>query len=286
MKKMILLLTIFIALPLCSAQLIESNSYDLKILYNKLLVENEILFDETQDIDFSIDLPKDATGLSLYVDGKLKEPAAENNELKLFYSSVKKIKLSYITKEPLEKDSILINLITPLAADKLNIVLTLPEGAVLEKSLGDGMSGSVYPKPDEAITDGKSMIFEWNEQDLKKDQETAVFVKYEQKSNTGIFLWILSLSLIALIGFIVLRKQKIETIIKKEKALEIHLKEDEEQIVEILKRKEGSCEQGTLRVITGFSKATLSRLIKELEDRKIVYKEKRGKKNLVFLKKQ
>ena len=283
---MILLLTIFIALPFCSAQLIESNSYDLKILYNKLLVENEILFDETQDIDFSIDLPKDVTGLSLYVDGKLKEPAAENNELKLFYSSVKKIKLSYITKEPLEKDSILINLITPLAADKLNIVLTLPEGAVLEKSLGDGMSGSVYPKPDEAITDGKSMIFEWNEQDLKKDQETAVFVKYEQKSNTGIFLWILSLSLIALIGFIVLRKQKIETIIKKEKALEIHLKEDEEQIVEILKRKEGSCEQGTLRVITGFSKATLSRLIKELEDRKIVYKEKRGKKNLVFLKKQ
>ena len=60
---------------------------------------------------------------------------------------------------------------------------------------------------------------------------------------------------------------------------------DEEQIITILKNKEGSCEQGTLRVITGFSKATLSRLLSELETRNVIHKEKRGKKNLVFLKK-
>jgi uncharacterized membrane protein len=63
-----------------------------------------------------------------------------------------------------------------------------------------------------------------------------------------------------------------------------HLKDDEQQIVRILKKRKGSCEQGTLRVVTGFSKASLSRLISELEARKIIYKEKRGKKNLIFLK--
>jgi uncharacterized membrane protein len=54
--------------------------------------------------------------------------------------------------------------------------------------------------------------------------------------------------------------------------------------VTILREREGKCEQGTLRVITGFSKAKLSGLLKELDERRIVHKEKRGKKNLVFLK--
>jgi uncharacterized membrane protein len=75
-------------------------------------------------------------------------------------------------------------------------------------------------------------------------------------------------------------------VVKHEKEPELfeHLKEDEKQIVRVLKQKEGSCEQGTLRIVTGFSKAHLSRLLSELEARKIVHKEKRGKKNLVFLK--
>ncbi len=68
--------------------------------------------------------------------------------------------------------------------------------------------------------------------------------------------------------------------------IEGYLKEDEEQVVTILKQREGSCEQGTLRVITGFSKAKLSVLLKELEERNVIFKEKRGKKNLVFLRQQ
>ena len=64
---------------------------------------------------------------------------------------------------------------------------------------------------------------------------------------------------------------------------EIHLKEDEKQIVNILRQREGKSEQGTLRIVSGFPKSTLSRILKELEERNIVYKEKRGKKNMVFL---
>jgi len=64
---------------------------------------------------------------------------------------------------------------------------------------------------------------------------------------------------------------------------EKHLKEDENQIVNILKQREGKSEQGTLRIVSGFPKSTLSRILKELEERNIIYKEKRGKKNMVFL---
>jgi len=64
---------------------------------------------------------------------------------------------------------------------------------------------------------------------------------------------------------------------------EQYLKEEEKQIVNVLKERERSCEQGTLRVVTGMPKSTLSRILKELEDRNIIRKEKRGKKNIVFL---
>ena len=73
---------------------------------------------------------------------------------------------------------------------------------------------------------------------------------------------------------------------KKEPNILKHLKEEEQQIIRVLQQKEGKCEQGTLRVVTDFSKAHLSRLLMELEARKIIHKEKKGKKNLVFLKKQ
>ncbi|HLC46619.1 MAG TPA: hypothetical protein VJI75_02655 [Candidatus Nanoarchaeia archaeon] len=62
------------------------------------------------------------------------------------------------------------------------------------------------------------------------------------------------------------------------------LKEDERQIVSILRQREGICSQATLRVVGNFSKANLSRLLSELEQRNILVKEKRGKKNLVILK--
>ena len=55
------------------------------------------------------------------------------------------------------------------------------------------------------------------------------------------------------------------------------------QVARVLKLKEGSCEQGTLRIATGFSKAKLSRLLMEMEERHIIYKEQRGKKNVIFL---
>ncbi|MEM4336996.1 MAG: hypothetical protein QXG86_03255 [Candidatus Woesearchaeota archaeon] len=67
--------------------------------------------------------------------------------------------------------------------------------------------------------------------------------------------------------------------------IEQYLKEEEKQVVNILRAREGVCEQGTLRIITGMPKSTLSRILSELEARNIVYKEKRGKKNIVFLRK-
>ena len=68
-----------------------------------------------------------------------------------------------------------------------------------------------------------------------------------------------------------------------EDEVEKHLKEEERIIVRLLRQREGKCEQGTLCIISNFSKATLSRLLVELEQRGIIRKEKQGKKNMVYL---
>jgi hypothetical protein len=65
-----------------------------------------------------------------------------------------------------------------------------------------------------------------------------------------------------------------------------YLKEDERIVVNVLKMKHDSCSQATLRVITDFSKARLSRILTELEERGVVYKEPQGRKNIITLKNQ
>ena len=68
-----------------------------------------------------------------------------------------------------------------------------------------------------------------------------------------------------------------------EDEVEKHLKEEERIIVRLLRQREGRCEQGTLCIVSGFSKATLSRLLAELETRVIVRKVQQVKKNMVYL---
>ncbi len=63
-----------------------------------------------------------------------------------------------------------------------------------------------------------------------------------------------------------------------------YLKEDERIIINVLRMKHNSCTQATLRVVTDFSKARLSRLLSELEERGVIYKEQSGRKNLITLK--
>lgn len=68
------------------------------------------------------------------------------------------------------------------------------------------------------------------------------------------------------------------------KDVDRYLKEDERIVINVLRMKHDSCSQATLRVVTDFSKARLSRILSELEERGIIYKEQQGRKNLITLK--
>ncbi|MBW3004928.1 hypothetical protein KY310_03780 [Candidatus Woesearchaeota archaeon] len=271
--RWVLLIGILLVLT-TSVSALEIDKYNAvyNLVDDKAVVEVEIIFSEEITGEFNLSLPEDYTALTVYLDDSQKEFDG-------MLENVTAIKYNYITQDVIDKTNFLMNLQLGYAVKEMEIKLVLPSGALLKKPLHK-QGGSIYPKPTETDTDGRSLIFIWADKDVEQDEEIAIFAQIEPKKDYRgwIALIILLLVLFPVIYFAYPRK------IKQVKKTEKHLKEDEEQIVTILERKEGECEQGTLRVITGFSKAHLSRLLKELEERKVVHKEKRGKKNIVFLK--
>ena len=290
MKKILFFIFIILLSSFAYAK-IENFNVDFRIIDNKVHVEESIVLDK--EANFVLELPEDASLITLEIDSKLSNYTITNDEINVF---AKDIKLSYITNKFLDKQSFLLDFKAIDDIDRFSIKLILPTYAVLTRPIDETTlaSNAVFPKPTRLESDGQRLVIVWERSNLKKDDSFSALVMYKfEKSNTLFYIGILSILFIGVILFIVLRKPRAKIIVKKPKVikkvvkadLERYLKEDEEQVVNILKQREGQCEQGTLRVVTGFSKAKLSGLLKELEERNIVYKEKRGKKNLVFLKK-
>ena len=301
-KLLIIAVLFVLASSLSYAQSFESYDIQFHIAFNNVVVKEIMVLENPVSGNMAFDLPKDRKGLSVSIDGESINPQVYEDSLNLDLSSAKTIEISYVTKELLEQNDFIASFKAPYNISSLHIELFLPENTILLMPLSDADigSGSAYPKPSEATTDGQSITLKWDFSSVLKGEEKRLFVRYKKQASYSYIIFSIMLVILIVIGFaafIITRRPKIkeadkvvekivEKPIEQEKGFEKHLKEDEEQVVNILKQREGQCEQGTLRVITSFSKAKLSGLLKELEDRKVVYKEKRGKKNLVFLKEQ
>ncbi|MCX8146841.1 MAG: hypothetical protein N3D84_00005 [Candidatus Woesearchaeota archaeon] len=315
MKKINMLLItslIFILFSQFSvAQMLDEYEIDFLVAFNKIVVKQKMIFEENTNGNIIVNMPDDFSGLSVYINEELITPELFENKLNINLKSAKSVKIIFVTREYIEENEFISHIKMPFDAKEVKISLTLPEGIVLEKPLTESGSGSAYPKPTKMETDGQSIILVWRYDNLKREDEKSFFVRYKKKTNIHLYIILILFAVIVAFSIYFLlerqktrqkskalkksREIKTEKKIKEETekkakiaktigGFEKHLKEDEEQIINILKQREGQCEQGTLRVITGFSKAKLSGLLKELEDRKIIFKEKRGKKNLVFLK--
>lgn len=270
--------------------------------YNKVLVESAMRFNEPQTANISIELPLDAGSINNEIDGFEFPAILEGNRLQLVMVNNTEAGYYYITGALAEKDSFIASLDIPYDVEKMRLKLYLPEKAVLDRPIRKGaISGSsIYPRPTDLETDGQVIIVVWDFENLKQGENLDLFVRYTIPFRywphliIGMILAILSITGIAYMATDSRKKRRShpKIVVREirtpdhESDISDHLKEDEQQILNILKMKEGSCDQGTLRVITGFSKAKLSGLLKELEERKVIHKEKRGKKNLVFLKKR
>lgn len=288
------LLALLISLQPASAA-IESFELDFTIVYGKVYVEQRLVFERQSN--YTIKLPEDAKEVELALDGRKSELPG-----RLATVTARAVELSYLTKDYLERQNFVIDLAVPQETARLAVRLVLPEDAKLAKLIDPATlaSAAVAPRPDKLESDGRSLILSWERTELKPGEGLTFFVAYRERARWPIYALLAAVIVVfclaVVIGYLVLRKPKrrAKPVAKPKKErvervkldeLERYLKPAEAQIVRILKQREGAVEQGTLRIITGFSKAKLSGLLMELEARNIIHKEKRGKKNLIFLKK-
>lgn len=289
-------------------------------LMNNALIKHEITFNGSRSFLFDFGLPDDAEDVSLKVDGVSIDL---NGAEEYLIENSKEIVLEYSTQSIIHNinDEILFNFKT-LTKDMVKVSLTLDEGMYLRFDEQQNNRLAIYPQDFTLSSDGQRIIIHW-EKEGAEEFSGLVLIK-EKKRNLIIITSIISIILFSLILLVLFRKdilpkdkqKKLDDLIesikkeidrdmlkKQENNLQIHkemkedpkketsmkdvfdhLKEDEKQVIRILNKRDGSCEQATLRLIGDFSKATLSRILMELEERNVIIKEKRGKKNIIHLK--
>ncbi len=236
----------------------------------KVLIEEEYNLDSEKEIN--INIPKDA--ISIYSNVNY----TKDGEIISIIG--KDVKISYISNYLIEKannDYFFINkYISPDTLNNLKVRLILKEGFIVDDK-------DIFPKDYKIETDGKKISIVWNFKDIGKDESLALFVKFNNTSSSKIYtLWIALVIVLAVIIYGVYFFYKRN---KKSKKFEKHLIDSEKKVIEELKKADrGEMWQKQLQLKTGFSKAKLSRVIRNLESRNLISKIPFGNTNKIGLK--
>ncbi len=282
MKYTLLIFILLVIIPISTAQ---TMNVDYQMLYDKVFVAEKISFEKEANLQLQI--PEKAFAESVYV-----------NSNQIFSTSylyqienAKEIELNYLTTELLEKTpkkSFLAEIKIPADMNELTIRLTLPENSILDTPLKPNLS--IFPKPLKTETNGQKISIIWQFSNLKKDESVSLFVIFKERAYNplAILLIFLSVVLIVLVTYLLRKKKKRKSIKKrkiKTRGIEFHLMESEKAIINALKTAQrNELWQKQLQLQTGFSKAKLSRLIRNLEARNLIKKIPLGNTNKIVLK--
>ena len=211
----------------------------------------------------------------------------------------KDIVISYITEKVIDiskSDYFFTHkIIFPVKVNSSIVKLDLKEGFVVDKE-------DIYPKGASVETDGHSIIIEWNLGQMDKGDNVALFVKFNDARSSSLFWYVFpivisSIIIIVGIGFVIFLIRKNEArVLKLRKKVKMkeeteedyisYLMESEKSVVKELQKSERKeAWQKQLQIATGFSKAKMSRVVRNLESRGIVEKIPMGNTNKVKLKK-
>jgi len=239
-------------------------------------------FDSASELELR--LPKDFTVLEINSEYKLEE-SSKYYLIKI--NSANNLSIKYITQSMISKSKNRYSFVSRNYLNKMqNVRLVLPESAVI---LEDGL---VFPEPDLISSDGRSIILTWNDYNEKQIIVDYEFLKDKKFIQYSIILIIIIIFALYLILQRKIFKRKIKKLKGKNKktntkseAIEEHLIESEKAIISELKKSEkNQLWQKHLQTKTGFSKAKLSRVIRNLESRNLIQKIPMGNTNKIKLK--
>lgn len=166
-------------------------------------------------------------------------------------------------------------IVFPKDFSSAEIILKLDLGVMIKDE-------QIYPKNYELETDGSRIIVRWKFNNVKAGDSVALFVIMQ---DNGFYLS--PLEIISLIAIIILICILLFYSIKRRRnsGFDSHLMESEKKVIEELKKaNKNELWQKQLQIKTGFSKAKLSRVIRDLESRDLITKVPLGNTNKIILK--
>jgi uncharacterized membrane protein len=188
---------------------------------------------------------------------------------------------SYVTSEGLEKTNegyiFLDKLKFNQSYDSVQIRLNLEKGFLINNY-------EAYPTNYVLETDGQTISLIWKLENVKEGSDFAIFVNLEDTNKSNFlrnsFVVLVSVLLVILIFFFY--KKYFSHINRK---IEKYLLDSEKKVIEELENAEHKeLWQKQLQIKTGFSKAKLSRVVRNLEARNLIEKIPLGNTNKIKLK--
>jgi len=282
-KVVFLLLAIFFVFSLVGSVCAASYTVELYQEDTKILVKETINLD--MDREFKMILPSDFRSLS--VQG---EYTQEGNELVF---NGRDFVVSYITNGLVDASGsnyyFSHKLFSPVSGIPMNVTLFLNEGFGVDPE-------DVFPKGSNLMTNGRSISLQWHFDALSEGEDIALFVKFEDLAGSSDWIIFGEIFIVFILGFFFFvyfwrRKVKnkiVKKIIKKRAVQDYtsYLIESEKTVVEELRKAEkNEIWQKQLQLATGFSKAKMSRVVRNLESRGIIEKITLGNTNKIKLKK-
>ena len=155
------------------------------------------------------------------------------------------------------------------------VKLNLDEGVIATE-------GMVFPRSYQILSNGRTISFVWNYTNVSKGDVFSFFVSLEDKNNNFNYLWVYLLLAMVFLGvlFFGFKYSK-----NKRKEIDKYLLDEEKKVIQLLKQAEGKgMWQKNIQDIMGFSKAKLSRMVRNLESRGLIEKIPIGNTNKIRLK--
>lgn len=174
----------------------------------------------------------------------------------------------------------------PMPAQRAFSLIKLPPKAVLSEEIANQ---SYFPGDGSTLTDGKRMMISWERNNLT-ESDTLSFSAIFEVVGGGSTMWdltvIIMTSAVVIIMIVVAIYMRRGT---SGRAMEIKvlplLNKDEKRVVDIVARNDGEARQSLIVKESDYSKAKVSRLVKNLKERGVVDTEPiSGRENKIILK--
>ncbi|MBW6451139.1 MAG: hypothetical protein K0B02_00225 [DPANN group archaeon] len=160
--------------------------------------------------------------------------------------------------------------------DSVSVSVVLPDGMGLVEMIGDVVP--YFPSYGTIGSTGRNINIYWSLFDLSLGKTYSFEATYETLSlseSDNLFIYLILIIIISYFIFLkFFSKPKVETILSV-------LKKDEKSVLDIIMSSGGSCIQRKIVKETDFSKARVSRIIRDLGERGLIRKVPRGRTNLI-----